>query len=269
MNYLTPVPPKYETNLKEALAHPKLLYTRSPVCAQSDEYKQIVLLLSDSTSLQNINIERIANPTLYSQFNARRLELLKIKSRDEEALKLCGLSNDEIDMRVRHTTATLGDYSDNCALLFHGTKTNLNAVLSEGLDNRKANINGCLGPGIYFSDSINVSLGFDKFNTLLIYQVLLGDCLKVDQNRQFSREPEKEEHQKRNKFDLFFDSVASRNMFVIFNATQCFPLYAVSYTTRISGNMTNSEEPPFLWPILQSKTETWKFDSRKVFGEME
>ncbi|KAJ3130310.1 E3 ubiquitin-protein ligase dtx3l [Physocladia obscura] len=268
-----PVPPDYNDSMADAHAHPSLPYIRKCVSTQSAEFKVISRLLQESGVQQKIQIDRIANPTLYSQFCARRVELLKIKSRDEVTLQACGLSPEEISFRLGHASATIPEYSDNCALLFHCTKTNVDAVLREGLDNRKANM-GSLGSGIYFSDNAAFSMQYDSFQTVLIFQVLLGDCLNIHANRTLraaTREPEKNATQKRSKYDLFFDSIAVPSQYVIFNSSQCFPLYAITYESKTPFSNQISSVPEFAWTnesLFLATVQAWKFDSRQIFAEI-
>ncbi len=78
------------------------------------------------------------------------------------------------------------------------------------------------------ADNPKKSLQYDSSSSgvVLVFGVLLGDCLNVDhvQNKSsFVREPEKGPNQKRNLTDRFFDSIVARpgntgdNEFVIYN----------------------------------------------------
>ncbi|KAJ3356062.1 E3 ubiquitin-protein ligase dtx3l [Entophlyctis luteolus] len=266
-----PTPPNYETSIKAAFQDSTLSYSRHPLNEATAEFT-ILMDLMDAHHIQNgLTVSRIANPVLYSQFCARRAELIKLKCRDSSILQSVGLTEEEISLWTSsQTLKELPEYSDNCALLFHCTKTDLNAVLSEGLDNRKA-AQGSLGPGIYFSASPGYSLRYDRFSTIIVFMVLLGDCLNVTQH-QSPREPEKAPSQRRNKFDMFFDSICSNDQYVIFNASQCVPLYTVAYNSASTSFPHKSRAPPaFTWssngpPQIPSKS--WKFDARQVFAKM-
>ncbi|KAJ6634504.1 hypothetical protein Bhyg_02938, partial [Pseudolycoriella hygida] len=88
-------------------------------------------------------------------------KMLRSKSSDPNILTQLDL--DERDV-LRYTnlalsqakdSSSLPPYSDNMALLFHCTKnkSNLNSILSQGLDERLSNVfGGRLGKGIYFAD---------------------------------------------------------------------------------------------------------------------
>ncbi|KAJ3283093.1 E3 ubiquitin-protein ligase dtx3l [Rhizoclosmatium sp. JEL0117] len=235
-----------------------------------------------------IRIDRIVNPVLNDRFNARRTELLKLKSRDSGILKQCGLSDSQIALKIQadmqwdnvHGSA-LPEYRDNCALLFHGSRASVDDVLSQGLDCRMGK-GGLLGRGIYFADSPFKSLNYDSNSTLFIFQVFLGDCLLIPSYssvQQSVREPLKSDAQKRNKSDLFFDSIVAQpnpgvNEYVIYNSHQCLPLYAITYnraTVGANGPSAQMSFPPFAWrspgdPV--SPPTVWKFNAYTVFDLM-
>ncbi|KAI9339356.1 hypothetical protein BDR26DRAFT_862293 [Obelidium mucronatum] len=138
---------------------------------------------------------------------------------------------------------------------------------------------GLLGRGIYFADDPRKSMGYDANATIFIFQVLLGDCLFVDNGghiRSAVREPLKVDAQKRNKNDLFFDSIvaqpagpAGANEYVIYNSHQCVPVYAVTYTPA-AYTPGPCPIPPFAWrcsPPIPS-ISTWKLYAAHIFNAM-
>ncbi|KAJ3236324.1 E3 ubiquitin-protein ligase dtx3l [Chytriomyces hyalinus] len=214
-----------------------------------------------SANIPIISISRIVNPSLEQSFETRRRDLLRRKSRSHRVLKACGMSDEEIAARLQSDyefddtmkrTAPLPEYSDNPALLFHCTKSNVDDILRQGLDQRLG-AGGLLGRGLYFADAVGKSLNYDQNSTILVFSVILGDCVFVPGpgNQASVREPPKADCQKRNKDDLFFDSIVGRpaahNEYVIYRSDQCLPLYAISYSRGQPHAPVVYPLPPFTW----------------------
>lgn len=187
------------------------------------------------TILQPIKVNRIqqiVNPDLWMRFVNTRKEMLRSKTDDLNVLSNLGLDERDV-MRCTHLVLNESKnqqhtpYSDNMALLFHCTKnvTNLNNILSQGLDERLSNVlGGRLGKGLYFADDPHKALQYDGTGRILVFAVLLGDCISVDHfpfKNALVREPEKCSKEMRNSKDLFFDSIVGRpagyNEYVIYN----------------------------------------------------
>jgi hypothetical protein len=110
-------------------------------------------------------------------------------------LSALGCSSEEIDARLKSNLVhglnndTIPEYSDNLALLFHCTRqTKIDDILAQGLDSRLG-AGGLLGRGMYFADVLCLpltclkdplkSIQYDAVGKLLIFLVMLGDCLHV------------------------------------------------------------------------------------------
>ncbi|KAJ3122238.1 E3 ubiquitin-protein ligase dtx3l [Physocladia obscura] len=241
-------------------------YTRTPVSPNSAEHAAVMRLVGPHFAMCSPYITRVVNPSLVDQFEARR-RLLRAK-------KISGPSSSSSSSSS--LSSPIPVYTDNIALLFHCTRAPLNSVLAEGLDNRVAN-GGLLGRGIYFADDVQKSMGYDGQSTILVFCVMLGDCLHVPVHTLVQtavREPPKTEAQKRNKDDLFFDSIVSKpstaNEYVIYNAAQCYPLYAISYTRpAVTYPMATQQLPPFIWSTTPNLSGGhWPFLASAVFGTM-
>lgn len=224
------MPPNWQSNY-EATIMSLLTFKEYNIDPSTDEYRTIDSLLY---SVQINRIKRIVNPDLWKRFVSTRREMLRAKSDDLNVLLELGLDERDI-MRCTHLVMNSTKdhspitvpYSDNMALLFHCTKnaSNLNNILSQGLDERLSNaFGGRLGKGIYFSDDPHKSLQYDGTGRILIFLVLLGDCISVDHfpfKNALVREPEKRSQEMRNLKDLFFDSIVGRpagyNEYVIYN----------------------------------------------------
>jgi len=157
------------------------------------------------------------------------------KSADLVLLRELGLTDTELQQQAYlFLNPNIPSYADNVALLFHGTRGNIDDVLKQGLDERLGRRSGLLGRGIYFSDDPSKAAMYDNHGVLFICAVMLGDCAAAPVSRNALREPEKEPVLRRNPEDNFFDSVVSRpnavNEFVIYNRNQCIPLYLIQYT---------------------------------------
>jgi len=211
--------------------------------------------------------------------------MLSMKSDDMELLAALGLSETEILHRAHILTNWKKDralrnspYSDNMALLFHCTRTKqLDDIFSQGLDERLGG-GGTFGKGIYFADNPTKSIAYDANSTLLVFAVILGDCVRSSKGA-LVREPPKVPSQQRCPTDLFFDSLiggATMNEYVIFNRNQCCPLYAVTYAGtggRYPGHIGN---PPFVWnntppppPLPVARDNVWPLYARTLFQGME
>lgn len=159
--------------------------------------------------------------------------MLRSKTDDLNLLSELGLDERDV-MRCTHlalseTKHSLHpSYSDNMALLFHCTKSesSLQNILSQGLDERLCHVfGGRLGKGIYFADDVRKAVQYDGIGRILIFAVLLGDCISVDHfpfRNALVREPEKfHAREKRNPKDHFFDSIVGRpagyNEYVIYD----------------------------------------------------
>ncbi|KAJ3016264.1 UNVERIFIED_CONTAM: hypothetical protein HDU68_012290 [Siphonaria sp. JEL0065] len=283
-------------------------YLRDSVPQDSPEFKFVCdkLLTPVLDKFQFFTIDRITNPSLISQFESRRNLLIRLKSRDPEQLRECGLSDCELELRMQSLeafdklhgrsekdVAGLPAYNDNCVLLFHGSRGDSDKLLTQGLDNRIANPNGLFGPGIYFADDPRKSIAYIKEKaTLYVFQVLLGDCVFQHPNmggtvRHLQREPEKSHvSQKRTRDDLFFDSIvwAQRTgypEYIIYNPQQCVPVYAITYLVHqptLSPHTPTATPTLALAPVIQpnpmSNNDTtgyipsfaWGFLERKTLG---
>ncbi|KAJ3031821.1 UNVERIFIED_CONTAM: hypothetical protein HDU68_012327 [Siphonaria sp. JEL0065] len=278
-----PLTPPNHDRFVDAAAKGTTPYTRTTVLAATcpAEHAAVTTLFS-SFGVVPIQIDRITNPSLSSHFDARRSELLKHKSRNAKVLQECGLTNDQIDLRLQ--TQNLADkcfteYAPNCALLFHCSKASVDDVLAQGLDCRMG-MGGLLGRGIYFADDPRKSMGYDANATIFVFQVLLGDCLFVSVPQTVAtsvREPQKTESQKRNKNDMFFDSIVAQpggpngpNEYVIYNSHQCVPVYAVSYSRASLLAGAAVPLPPFVWksPKPNPFSNSWKFSAPQIFAQM-
>lgn len=178
------------------------------------------------------SVEQIVNPDMWDRFVKTRTDMIRSKADDLNILAKLGLSEKEV-LRCAHLSLNfekdplLIPYSDNMVLLYHCTRSqsNVNSILSQGLDERLSNISGgLLGKGIYFADDPNKSVQYDGAGSIFIFAVLLGDCISVDHftnKAALVREPEKVAQQKRNFNDHFFDSIVARpagyNEYVIYN----------------------------------------------------
>lgn len=223
-----PFPPNWIDNYEDTILSP-LTFKKYAIDPSTAEYKTIGSILHP---IQVNGIEQIVNPDLWKRFINTRKEMLRSKTDDLNVLSELGLDERDImrctHLVLNHPKHTLSvPYSDNMALLFHCTKnaSNLNNILSQGLDERLSNIfGGRLGKGIYFADDPQKSLQYDGTGRILIFAVLLGDCISVDHfpfKNALVREPEKCAQEMRNLKDLFFDSIVGRpagfNEYVIYN----------------------------------------------------
>lgn len=222
-------PPNYGYHLHATLAE-QSTYRLFPVSSSSAEYSVISSLLNGVADVKSV--EQIMNPSLWDRFKMTRKEMLKSKTTDAKLLADFGLSEMEIaeamaysrnfeqNIQVAHVP-----YDPNMALLFHCTRNrnNVEAILSQGLDERLGNVGGLLGRGIYFADNPMKSMSYDGCNVIFLFAVLLGDCLCMDDKTdRFVREPKKRDDQKRHLNDLAFDSIAGKpdgynSEFVIYN----------------------------------------------------
>jgi hypothetical protein len=241
-------------------------------------------------------IHRIVNIELWDKFSGDWKYLLRSKSADPQVLAQLGLSAHEIRRRVFENRAEVAGlpYSDNVALLFHGTRApeGLNTILLEGLDERVANPNGMMGRGIYFTDSPAKALKYDRHGTLLLFAVYLGDCIGIppikDITQKYVKEYKKSDEQKRVPGDGTFDSIMTRNgpegnnEFVIYNRQHCCPLYTITYDKNPDRALLPKSAdpyndcrftiPPFVWTPRsrqqQSFNEDWPFSARSIFERM-
>lgn len=223
-----PTPPNWLENSEDTIMS-LLTFKKYVISPETAEYQKLANMLRP---YRVTGIEQIVNPDLWKRFVSTRTDMLRSKTDNLEILSKLGLDEREI-LRCSHLALNynkdplLIPYSDNMVLLFHctGKQTNLNNILSQGLDERLSNIwGGLLGKGIYFSDDPSKSIQYDGTGCILVCAVLLGDCISVDhfQNkRALVREPEKVAQQKRNFNDQFFDSIVARpnmyNEYVIYN----------------------------------------------------
>lgn len=222
------LPPNWLENCQDTTMS-LFMYKNYAVNPGSAEFQTISNMLHP---IQVESVEQIVNPELWKRFVSTRNEMFRSKCDDLRILSKLGLDEREV-LRCAHFAMNFNKdplilpYSDNMVLLFHCTrsKTNLDSILTQGLDERLSKITGgLLGKGIYFSDDPNKSLQYDGTGHILIFAVLLGDCISVDNfpdKNALVREPEKVKQQKRNVNDLFFDSIVARpagyNEYVIYN----------------------------------------------------
>lgn len=268
------------------------------MAADSREFNILSALIETANAFEVKVIERVVNPHLWRSFVHARRELLLRKSRDASLLKLLGASEAECQHALLDNNSNIGEFADNVALLIHGSRSNLDVIFAQGLDNRLGN-GGLLGRGIYFADDPLKSLGYDSNSTFLIFAVLLGDCVSYSGSN-LVREPEKEKEIRRTPGDLFFDSIVGRpgphNEFVIYDKNRCCPLYAVSYHNRQQNyqfnfyNMIQRQDhpnggvedkyqkarktwPPFIWSTIHQQSiatthDRWPFYARDIFSAM-
>lgn len=230
MSVLPPRPPKWNELYDDAVAS-LASYKLFPVDANTAEYTTISNLMHPAVIS---TVERVVNPILWSRFVNARKEMLKLKSENFQLVCHLGLNDVELKtchdysvkfMDKKNSKIASVPYNDHMALLFHCTSNtqNLDAVLSQGLDERLGSQGGLLGRGIYFSDDPQKSFQYDGTGFILIFGVLLGDCLSLarGQSVKWVREPLKDEEQKRNFSDSSFDSICAQpmnaNEFVIYN----------------------------------------------------
>lgn len=225
---IPPMPPNWLENCEDTIMS---LYSlkKYKINPSTMEYQTITKMVHPVVVK---GIDKVVNPDLWKRFVNTRKEMLRSKTDDLNILPKLGLDELEV-LRCAHLTLNynkdplLLPYSDNMVLLFHCTRnqTNLNSILSQGLDERLSSISGgLLGKGIYFADDPQKSIQYDGTGSLLIFAVLLGDCISVDHfpnKNGLVREPEKVTQQKRNFNDHFFDSIVARpaghNEYVIYN----------------------------------------------------
>lgn len=290
---IPPVPPNWINNYEETIMS-HLTFKKFEVDRSTKEYETLVTMLHP---LQVNRVEQIVNPDLWKRFVNNRKEMLRSKTDDLNILSELGLDERDV-MRCTHLVLNQANdtvqspYSDNMAMLLHCTKNeaNLNSILSQGLDERLSNVfGGRLGKGIYFADDPQKALQYDGTGRILIFAVLLGDCISVDHfpfKNALVREPEKHEKEMRNLKDHFFDSIVGRpagyNEYVIYNRHQCCPLYEVEFKRTGSETIPVNTEyavkslPPFAWlPNADSNyggqkvSESWPFMANELFKKME
>lgn len=225
---IPPMPPNWLENCEDTIMslRPLKKYKIDPT---TSEYQTICKMLYP-VEVKEVN--KVVNPDLWKRFVNTRKEMIRSKTDDLNILPKLGLDEREV-LRLMHLALNynkdplLIPYSDNMVLLFHCTRnqTNLSNILSQGLDERLSSVGGgLLGKGIYFADDPQKSIQYDGTGCVLIFAVLLGDCISVDHfpnKNGFVREPEKVTQQKRNFSDHFFDSIVARpagyNEYVIYN----------------------------------------------------
>lgn len=225
---ITPTPPNWQDYYEETIMS-ILTFKAHAIDPSTAEFHTIESMLHP---IQVKQIKKIVNPDLWKRFVSTRKEMLRSKSDDLNVLSELGLDERDV-MRCTHLVLNQtkdqfhSPYSENMALLFHCTRnvTSLNNILSQGLDERLSSVfGGRLGKGIYFADDAQKSLQYDGTGRILIFAVLLGDCISVDHlpfKNALVREPEKCGQEMRNMKDLFFDSIVGRpagyNEYVIYN----------------------------------------------------
>ncbi|KAG4070097.1 hypothetical protein HA402_013340 [Bradysia odoriphaga] len=260
------MPPNWRHHTNVALGK-QLTYHSIPVSSTSDEYSVVSSLL-DCVQVKSVEQVVLANSKGFTP-----------------------------PLEVVHVP-----YDHNMSILFHCTanERNVESILAEGLDEKLGNQSGYLGRGFYFADNPMKSMCYDGCDIILVFAVLLGDCLLTDQQTaQYSvREPMKMDIQKRHLNDLFFDSIAARpgndNEFVIYNRYQCLPLYKVRYEN--SGTSDRNDQggrkfdcdeyvqarkdlPEFCWKpndkyehpmpsLIHLQNSSWPFDADKIFEKM-
>ncbi|XP_037025212.1 uncharacterized protein LOC119066711 isoform X2 [Bradysia coprophila] len=289
---IPPIPPNWINNYEETIMS-LLTFKKYDINRSTKEYQTVEDMLHP---LEVIRVEQIVNPDLWKRFVNNRKEMLRSKTDDLNILSELGLDERDV-MRCTHlvlnqaTDPLRPPYSDNMAMLFHCTKseTSLNSILSQGLDERLSNVfGGRLGKGIYFADDPQKALQYDGTGRILIFAVLLGDCISVDHypfKNALVREPEKHEKEMRNLKDLFYDSIVGRpagyNEYVIYNRHQCCPLYEVEFkrpvseTVPVNATYAVKNLPPFAWlpddPNCPAPKvcESWPFMANELFKKME
>jgi hypothetical protein len=109
------------------------------------------------------------NLELWRRFTGARKDLLSLRSENLQLLSQLGLSETEVHKRAHdrlnfdlNPALASSTYSDNVALLFHGTRGNVDEILGQGLDERLGG-GGTMGRGIYFSGREMGSEEFDEF----------------------------------------------------------------------------------------------------------
>ncbi|KAJ3076794.1 hypothetical protein HDU98_000094 [Podochytrium sp. JEL0797] len=211
-------------------------------------------------------IDRIANPSLQAKFEIKLNEMHSRKSHS---------SIYEVNQDF-----SFPEFHHNPALLFHCTKADPDAILSQGLDISFCR-GGRLGKGIYFADNPAMSISYDRSRvaTLFVFQVVLGDCIFVPYASEI---PAKADAQKRNENDATFDSIIGRpngsaNEYVIYDGSQCLPVYSILYLRdSVEVHDYANPLPPFVWKDssfpaavpVHNVAEIWKHDSHHVFESM-
>ncbi|XP_021968355.1 uncharacterized protein LOC110863369 isoform X2 [Folsomia candida] len=297
------VPPNHQEYLDDTIAG-LAPYKLFPVSDTTPEYATLTELLNP---VKITTVQQVVNPDLWARFVNTRKEMLRSKSDDLGLLSNLGLDDKQVVRSAqmsfnydKDAAVEATPYTDNMALLFHCTRsaTSIDPILAQGLDERVGNAGGgLLGRGIYFADNPQKSINYDGgTGIVLVFGVLLGDCLSVDHlpnKNQLVREPEKSKNQKRNYNDSFFDSIVARpasdNEYVIYNRYQCCPLYKINYqsathmpsSSRNSQNSTasfRSKLPPLAWkpsapgsiplPPASSSSQPWPFFAGTIFSQM-
>ncbi|KAG4070111.1 hypothetical protein HA402_013354 [Bradysia odoriphaga] len=299
------MPPNWRYHTHVTLGK-QLTYHSIPVSSTSNEYSVVSSLLD---CVQIKSVEQVVNPVLWDRFQQRRKEMLKCKSVDATALANIGLNDVEVREVLAYSTnftphpeVAHVPFDHNMSILFHCTanERDVESILTEGLDERLGNQTGYLGRGIYFADNPMKSMCYDGCNIIMIFAVLLGDCLLTDKKtaKNSVREPKKMDIQKRHLNDLFFDSIAARpandNEFVIYNRYQCLPLYKVRYENSGTSDRNDhggrkfdcdeyvqarKDFPELCWkpndkyehpmPSLNRlRNRSWPFDADKIFEKM-
>ena len=129
--------------------------------------------------VQITRLEKVLNIGLWNRFVNHRRDKICSKSNNLGLLRGFGLAEQELLTRahafVNFDGGCSTEYSDNVALLYHCTRTNVETVLAQGLDERLGS-SGLLGRGIYFADSPTKAINYDSNGVILIFAVYLGDC---------------------------------------------------------------------------------------------
>jgi len=126
--------------------------------------------------------------------------------------------------------------NENEVMLFHGSRNNAyQTILDGGFDVRVANLGGSIGAGIYFAPQSATSRSYVLANNqnmqMLYCRVLLGE---MGQGQGGIRRPPNKPN------GSLFDSVGvPNNMYVIFDNTQVYPEYLISFNASNQGYTFN------------------------------
>jgi len=110
-------------------------------------------------------------------------------------------------------------------MVWHGSRNNAyDSILKEGFDIRVANMGGAIGAGVYFGASSATSNGYvvstEKTKKMFYCRIILGD---MGQGKVGLRRPPEK------KNGVYYDSVGTGSMFVVFDNHQAFPEYVIHY----------------------------------------
>ncbi|ESO88756.1 hypothetical protein LOTGIDRAFT_125447, partial [Lottia gigantea] len=120
----------------------------------------------------------------------------------------------------------------NEKLLFHGTKPDVvNPILHQGLDMRLVE-NGLYGDGCYFATESRISDGYtvadqDGFRYMFVCKVLVGKY--TEGTPKMKKPPPIDPRDPNIMYDSAVNCEDRPNIFIIFDNSQCYPEYLITY----------------------------------------